>query len=238
MSDRQSDNILPHILIIDDDVELSDMLRDYLTTAGFQVTVKNHPRDGLNYAISGGDISLLLLDVMMPDMNGFDVLKALRQSNPVPVIMLTARGDDYDKILGLELGADDYLPKPFNHRELEARVKAIFRRQSLTAQGQLQQDVQVNGITLSASKQTVTCHGEPIELTSTEFMILRLLMVSAGHLVSKEDISQKVLGKRLAAFDRSIDMHVSNLRKKLAAFSSDEKIRTIRGAGYLLKVSP
>ena len=226
-----------HILIIDDDIELTEMLASYLSGAGYSVTVENHPVKGLSRACEDDSVELVLLDVMMPELDGFEVLKKLRASRITPVIMLTARGDDYDKILGLELGADDYLPKPFNHRELEARVKAIFRRQALTSQSGLQQNMAVNGIALSASKQQATCHGHELTLTSTEFLILRLLMLHAGHLVSKDDISLKVLEKPLATFDRSIDMHVSNLRRKIAEFAEDEKIRTIRGAGYLLKTA-
>ena len=149
--------------------------------------------------------------------------------------MLTARGDDYDRILGLELGADDYLPKPFNHRELVARIKAIFRRLSLThSGGTIEQDLIVNELFLSSSSQVAKVGEVEMTLTSTEFSILRLLMLNTGSRVTKEEISLKVLGKPLQAFDRSIDMHVSNLRKKIAAISNIEKIKTIRGVGYML----
>jgi two-component system response regulator CpxR len=168
-------------------------------------------------------------------MDGFDVLKKLRASHATPVLMLTARGDDYDRILGLEMGADDYLPKPFNHRELVARIKAIVRRHNMAAAGNgVEQDLLVNGVHLSPSSQTANVDGEPLSLTSTEFSILRLLMLHAAKRVTKEEISLKVLGKPLQAFDRSIDMHVSNLRKKINAVSVDEKIKTIRGIGYML----
>jgi two-component system response regulator CpxR len=149
--------------------------------------------------------------------------------------MLTARGDDYDRILGLELGADDYLPKPFNHRELVARIKAIFRRLALTnSGGTIEQDLIVNELFLSSSSQVAKVGEVEMTLTSTEFSILRLLMLNTGSRVTKEEISLKVLGKPLQAFDRSIDMHVSNLRKKIAAISNIEKIKTIRGVGYML----
>ena len=168
-------------------------------------------------------------------MDGFDVLKKLRVSHATPVLMLTARGDDYDRILGLELGADDYLPKPFNHRELVARIKAIFRRLSLThSGGTIEQDLIVNELFLSSSSQVAKVGEVEMTLTSTEFSILRLLMLNTGSRVTKEEISLKVLGKSLQAFDRSIDMHVSNLRKKIAAISNIEKIKTIRGVGYML----
>ena len=225
------------ILIIDDDEELTQMLQAYLQGMGYDVAVRNDSVQGLAEATTGSHYDLVLLDVMMPQMDGFDVLKQLRVSHSTPVLMLTARGDDYDRILGLELGADDYLPKPFNHRELAARIKAIFRRQEFTTAAQHQQDIIVNGILLSNSRQAVEVNHVPITLTATEFSVLRLLMLQAGNLVTKEDISLKALGKKLMAFDRSIDMHVSNLRKKIAAIASDEKIRTIRGAGYLMKVS-
>lgn len=225
------------ILIIDDDRELTDMLKTYLEGSGYQVRVANDGASGLTAATSAASADLILLDVMMPQMDGFEVLKKLRVSHLTPVLMLTARGDDYDRILGLELGADDYLPKPFNHRELLARIKAIFRRLELSSQTRTQQDLTVNQIELSTSRQTSVSHGVSLTLTNTEFAILHLLMVNAGQLVTKDDISQKVLGKKLQAYDRSIDMHVSNLRKKIGETTTDEKIKTIRGSGYLLRLA-
>ena len=149
--------------------------------------------------------------------------------------MRTARGDDYDRILGLEMGADVYLPKPFNHRELVARIKAIVRRHNLSATGgAVEQDLYVNGIFLSPSSQLAKVDDVELTLTTTEFLILRLLMLNAAQRVTKEEISLKILGKPLQAFDRSIDMHVSNLRKKMSAVAVDEKIKTIRGVGYML----
>lgn len=224
----------PHnILIIDDDSELTDMLQTYLSTLGYDVHVENDSLIGVRTATTGTGADLILLDVMMPKMDGFDALKKIRQTHATPVLMLTARGDDYDRILGLELGADDYLPKPFNHRELAARIKAIFRRLELGANQHQQVDLSLNDIVLSPKSQTVTCCGHTLNLTGTEFGLLRLLMVSAGELVTKEEISQKILGRRLMAFDRSIDMHVSNIRKKIAVFSDSEKIKTVRGSGYV-----
>ena len=233
----QTAPVAQSLLIIDDDTELTDMLQSYLQTSGYQVQVASDGVSGLEMARSDSNFDLILLDVMMPGMDGFDVLKALRQTHITPVLMLTARGDDYDRILGLELGADDYLPKPFNHRELVARIKALFRRQALTSGARQQQDVSHNQVTLSVSRQTVTCHGETVSLTGTEFGILHLLLMNAGSLVTKEDISDKVLGKPLQAYDRSIDMHVSNLRRKLAAAGDEEKIKTIRGSGYLFMLA-
>ena len=225
---------LQSLLIIDDDRELTEMLDTYLGSLGYQITIAEQGEAGLDLATSGRHFDLILLDVMMPRMDGFEVLRKLRMSHTTPVLMLTARGDDYDRILGLELGADDYLPKPFNHRELLARIKAFFRRLELSVSAQIEQDLRVNGLFLSSTRQRAEVEGVPLMLTGTEFSILRLLMLNAGQRVSKETISEKVLGKKLMTFDRSIDMHLSNLRKKIAEISAIERIKTIRGAGYLL----
>ena len=232
-----SDFHLQSILVVDDDLELTEMLSTYLSGMGYKVQVRNDGEDGLSEAVSGRHYDLILLDVMMPKMDGFDVLKKLRASHSTPVLMLTARGDDYDRILGLEMGADDYLPKPFNHRELVARIKAIVRRHNLSSTGgAVEQDLFVNGIFLSPSSQLAKVDDVELTLTTTEFLILRLLMLNAAQRVTKEEISLKILGKPLQAFDRSIDMHVSNLRKKIGAVVVDEKIKTIRGVGYMLIV--
>ncbi len=237
LNTMHSDFQLQSILVIDDDIELTEMLSTYLTSMGYNVTVKNDGEVGLSEAVSGKHYDLILLDVMMPKIDGFDVLKKLRVSHTTPVLMLTARGDDYDRILGLEIGADDYLPKPFNHRELVARIKAIVRRHNLSASGgAIEQDLLVNGIFLSPSSQVAKVDDVELVLTSTEFLILRLLMLNAAKRVTKEEISLKVLGKPLQAFDRSIDMHVSNLRKKISSVNLGEKIKTIRGVGYMLIV--
>ena len=237
LNTMHSDFHLQSILVIDDDIELTEMLSTYLTSMGYNVTVKNDGEAGLSEATSGKHYDLILLDVMMPKIDGFDVLKKLRISHTTPVLMLTARGDDYDRILGLEIGADDYLPKPFNHRELVARIKAIVRRHNLSASGgAIEQDLLVNGIFLSPSSQVAKVDDVELVLTSTEFLILRLLMLNAAKRVTKEEISLKVLGKPLQVFDRSIDMHVSNLRKKISAVTVGEKIKTIRGVGYMLIV--
>ncbi|NMH60077.1 response regulator transcription factor [Alteromonas ponticola] len=223
------------ILIVDDDEELTEMLHSYLEAENFVITVANESVAGLALATSNANFDLILLDVMMPYLTGFEFLKQLRLSNTIPVIMLTARGDDYDRILGLELGADDYLPKPFNHRELLARINAIFRRQEIAVTPIKSQEIQVNGVILHSGRQTVECNEQLVTLTSTEFSILHVLMENAGELITKELISEKVLGRKLMAYDRSIDMHVSNLRKKLAACDNSDKIKTVRGAGYLLR---
>jgi len=231
-----------NILLIDDDLELTELLKEYLTPQGYELDVAHDGATGLSLATSNKHYDLILLDVMLPKLDGFDVLKRLRISHLTPVLMLTAKGDDYDKIFGLEMGADDYLTKPFNHRELSARIKALVRRMALLPSSALlqtinmKQNLRLGNVELSPPAQQVFCAGNIVELTGTEYSILNLLMVNQGSLVSKEEISEKVLGRKLAAFDRSIDMHVSNLRKKLAAFSPEEKIKTHRGAGYLYLV--
>jgi len=225
------------LLLIDDDLELTELLKEYLSPQGYEIDVAHDGELGLSLATSNKHYDLILLDVMLPKLDGFEVLRKLRASHLTPVLMLTAKGDDYDKILGLEMGADDYLAKPFNHRELSARIKALVRRMALLPTGTVQQNLRVGNVELSPSAQQVLCDGNQVELTGTEYSILHLLMINQGNLVSKQDISEKVLGKKLAAFDRSIDMHVSNLRKKLAVFTIEEKIKTHRGAGYLFLVS-
>jgi two-component system response regulator CpxR len=224
------------LLLIDDDVEFSQLLKEYLTPQGYEIEVAHDGEAGLTLATSHNHYDLILLDVMLPKLDGFEVLQKLRKSHFTPVLMLTAKGDDYDKIFGLEMGADDYLAKPFNHRELSARIKALVRRMELLPSNSTQKTLQLNDVTLSPASQQVHCAAQLVELTGTEYAILHLLMINQSHLVSKQDISEKVLGRKLAAFDRSIDMHVSNLRKKLAVYSPTEKIKTHRGAGYIFVV--
>jgi two-component system response regulator CpxR len=221
-----------NLLLIDDDQELSELLTEYLSAQGFSITVAHDGEQGLSKA-NATQFDLILLDVMLPKMDGFEVLKQLRINNKTPVLMLTARGDDFDRIFGLELGADDYLPKPFNHRELVARIKAITRRIEHIQSVQHHNDIEFNDVRLNLANRQVTCSGNEILLTGTEFQMLHLLMSKPGEIVSKEVISQEVLGRRLAPFDRSIDMHLSNIRKKLQAYSNDDKLKTVRGAGYI-----
>ncbi|MFA3791825.1 response regulator [Aliiglaciecola sp. SL4] len=221
------------LLVIDDDKELCNLLIEYLSPQGYEIDQANDGESGLQKAISAKHYDLILLDVMLPKMDGFEVLKRLRTSHLTPVLMLTAKGDDFDKIFGLELGADDYLPKPFNHRELSARIKAIVRRMDYLPASSSQQRLQIDDVALNPNTQSVECAGNVLEFTATEFLILHLLMINAGQIVSKNDISEKVLGRKLMAFDRSIDMHVSNIRRKLMQHSDAEKIKTVRGTGYL-----
>lgn len=228
---------MDQVLVIDDDIELCDLLSDYLSTEGFSVDTVNHGEKGAESALEG-NYSLIVLDVMLPGMNGFDVLRKIRESSKVPVIMLTARGDDIDRIVGLELGADDYLPKPFNPRELVARIRAVQRRIDSGDQksGVKEQSParKVGDVVLCTTSRSVKCDGRAVELTSVEFNLLEVLLERAGEVVSREDLVEKVLGRRLSAYDRSIDVHVSALRKKLGHFNgTTERIRTIRSVGYL-----
>lgn len=220
--------------MIDDDTGLCELLSEYLTAQGFEIQSVHDGEQGLKLA-QANDYALILLDVMLPTLDGFEVLKQLRQTKLTPVIMLTAKGEDFDRIFGLELGADDYIPKPFNHRELLARVKAITRRiehiNSLNVA--TTSKLLVNGITVNLAAREASIDGSTLTLTGTEYEILTLLCKNAGEVVSKEQISEEVLGRRLASFDRSIDMHVSNIRKKIAEHISGERIKTMRGTGYV-----
>tara|TARA_R110000744_G_scaffold16472_6_gene45366 strand:- start:1892 stop:2593 length:702 start_codon:yes stop_codon:yes gene_type:complete len=221
------------LLLIDDDKELAELLTDYLATEGFELVSCHDGISGLEKAFDN-KISLILLDVMMPGLTGFEVLKALGGNHKTPILMLSAKGDNASRILGLELGADDYLPKPFQHRELLARINAILRRIDIVKNSKEQTSaLQVNGVKLNHATRQVSCHDEFIELTGTEYQIIEHLMAKPGEIVSKNEISEQVLKRKLSAFDRSIDMHVSNIRRKLLPFSPSDKLKTIRGAGYI-----
>jgi len=224
------------ILIIDDDQELTELLAAYLKQQGFDVSIENSPLNGLEN-LKRAAYDVLLLDVMMPEIDGFETLKRLRGFSSIPVIMLTAKGDDFDKILGLELGADDYLPKPFNQRELVARIKALIRRLDPKQGFSQPQQLSLHKIHLNEANQSVSVGGNVVEMTATEFMLLAHLMKQAGQLQTKEQLSEKVLGRKLSAFDRSLDMHISNIRKKLAQHQVNDVIKTIRGNGYLMPLA-
>lgn len=227
-------NPQPKILMIDDDTELCQLVAEYLALDGFAFEAVHDGKTGLARAASAA-ADLILLDVMLPQLDGLSVLKALRAGAYCPVLMLTARGDDIDRILGLELGADDYLAKPFNPRELVARIKAILRRVELAQQEPSHAItlLKINEVELNTQNRQVSCCGQLVTLTATEFQLLELLMRRAGEVLSKEELSKSVLGRRLQMYDRSLDMHISNIRKKLAQFSQVEKIQTLRGSGYL-----
>ena len=224
------------VLIIDDDEELCDLVSEYLTVEGFETTAVHDGETGLKHALSG-EYDLAILDVMMPKLNGFDVLRNLREKSGLPVLMLTARGDDMERIVGLEIGADDYLPKPFNPRELVARLRAILRRAATDTADQHPERISVDDLELSASSRSVKRSGEELPVTSVEFDLLSALLREAGHVVKKEDLSENVLERRLSPYDRSLDMHISNLRKKLGPrHDGSERIKTVRSVGYIYTV--
>ena len=224
------------ILIIDDDEELTELVSEYLSAEGFEVEAVHSGDEGLGRAKNGG-YDLAVLDVMLPGMNGFEVLRNLREVSSLPVLMLTARGDDNERIVGLEIGADDYLPKPFNPRELLARLRAILRRVEGSVHEGLPERLSVDDVELVTAARSVTVGGEPVTLTSLEFDLLAVLLNEPGKTVRKEDLSEKVLERKLSPYDRSLDMHISNLRKKLGLRADgSERIKTIRSAGYIYTV--
>jgi two-component system response regulator CpxR len=225
---------MSRILLVDDDRELAQLLRDFLVREGFDVALA-HTADAAVAAARSEPFDAIVLDVMMPGRTGLDALRELRRESAVPVLMLTALGEDIDRILGLELGADDYIPKPCNPRELAARLRAVLRR-ARGEGGEALTDLRNGPIWLRAASRSVSVDGRPITLTATEFDLLALLMREAGRAVSKERISQSVLGRALGPFDRSIDVHVSNLRRKLGdAPDGSSPITTIPRNGYLLR---
>ena len=226
---------MKQILVIDDDRELCELLVEFLEPEGFSVETAHEPYQGLRRALSG-EHGLLVLDVMLPSMTGFELLRNLRISSQVPVLMLTARGEDVDRIVGLEMGADDYLPKPFNPRELVARIQAIWRRSQPEEQQQLENRTQLelDDIILDMGSRSVKKNNDTIKLTAAEFSLLHELLKNAGQVMTREELTQKVLSRELEIFDRSIDVHVSSLRKKLGHnIANRERIKTIRSVGYL-----
>ncbi len=224
-----------NIIIADDDIELCSLLKQYLENENMSVDISHNGQDAVE-KISQNEYDLLILDVMMPVLNGFDTLSSLRKSSDLPVIMLTAKGEKIDRIVGLEMGADDYVAKPCDPRELVARIRAITRRtQKPITSATNNEETSLGDIQLSHSTRVVKVSNKVIELTSTEFDFLERLLSNAGNIVTREQLSREVLGKRLQAFDRSIDMHISNLRKKLGERQDGlERIKTIRGNGYQL----
>ncbi len=230
MNPDMSDNA--NILIIDDDRELGEMLKEFLAPDHFDVTNCLSGEAGLQ-ALRENDFKLVILDIMLPGISGIDVLREVRQGNDVPIIMLTARGDDVDRILGLEFGADDYLTKPFNPRELLARIKAIMRRvQPATTRGH---QLEVGAIVLDVRARRLTAGDQPIRLTGTEFELLYCLAKTPGETVTKDQLAREALGRRHMPYDRSIDTHISNVRGKLtAAGVTSPAIQSRRGIGYCL----
>lgn len=230
---NSSDICLMHrVLIIDDDKDLTEMLGEYLGEEGFEVEIARTGEDGLNRAISER-FHLVILDVMLPEINGFEVLRRMRVQSQSPVIMLTARGQEVDRIVGLEVGADDYLGKPFSARELVARMNAILRRAEATATRK-QEVLAIGDVVIDAAARTVRCKGKVVDVTSLEFEVLKALVGAAGKIVSREDLFDKVLQREYSVFDRSIDNHVSSLRKKLGPkIGQVERIKSVRNTGYV-----
>ena len=224
---------MDEILLIDDDVELCSMLTEYLGKNGFRVKTAHRGDTGLKTALQR-PWSLVLLDVMLPGMDGFEVLKRIRNESRMNVLLLTARGEDVDRIVGLEIGADDYIPKPFNPRELLARMRAVLRRATPAAFAAAEV-LRADDLELDPAARKVVKSGRKLDLTDVEFGLLEALMHSAGKVVSREELSQAVIGRQFDPFDRSLDMHVSRLRRKLGQTGGDdEQVKTIRGVGYQL----
>lgn len=227
---------MDRILVIDDDVPLTELLDEGLRADGFEVETVHDGEGGVAKALAGG-YALIVLDVMLPRMSGFEVLMRIRPQSPVPVLMLTARGDPVDRVTGLQMGADDYLPKPFNERELVARIQAILRRTkpaTLVPATDSPSALEVADLRLDPHSREVRINGRMVELTTVEFDVLRVLLASAGETVTREDLVRQALGRPFSVFDRSLDNHVCSLRRKLGPdAASAERIKTIRGAGYM-----
>ncbi len=224
-----------HLLIIDDDHELCALLQEFLQLEGFSVDLCHDGREALRRC-QQTMFDAIVLDVMLPGMQGLEVLRKLRERLDTPVLMLTARGEDTDRIIGLELGADDYLPKPCNPRELAARLRAILRR-GRSAEAARDADLRVGLTQLNTADRSASWDNRDLELTSAEFNILHTLLLHAGNVVDKESLSRQALGRSLSAYDRSVDVHVSKIRKKFAACGADNPIVSIRGAGYQFTIS-
>jgi two-component system, OmpR family, response regulator CpxR len=221
------------ILLVDDDAELCALMTEFLQREGFTVECAHEGNLGLEMAARPG-VDMVILDVMLPGIDGFEILKRLRQHSKVPVMMLTARGEDIDRIVGLELGADDYLPKPFNPKELVARIRAVLRRYAPRPPAPPGR-VELNGVVLDPGTRAVFSNGRPVELTTFEFDILELLMRSAGRVLSRDALMENFYSRKATPFDRSLDMHISHLRKKLE--NGEALIKTIRGVGYQFALS-
>jgi len=228
---------MPRVLLVDDDVELASMLKEYLELEGFEATMVHDGASGVTEALNGRH-DLAILDVMMPRLNGVEALRQIRMGSRMPVLMLTAKGDDVDRVLGLELGADDYVPKPCTPRELVARVRAILRRTgeaAANATTMTHSAVTAGPLSLWPEKRVAAWRNQPLELTSTEFNLLDVLARNVGRVVSKAELSEQALGRPLARFDRSIDVHLSSIRQKLGPLPDGRSyIQTVRGQGYQL----
>ena len=229
---RPADKV--RILLVDDDAELGSMLAEYMDREGFETSLAYNGEDGVKAALSG-EHDVVVLDVMLPRLNGIEVLRQIRRTSAIPVIMLTAKGDHVDRIVGLEMGADDYMPKPCYPRELVARLRAVLRRSEGGghAHGQA---LNLGGLRLAPDQRRVTWREKDLDLTATEFNLLEALMQEPGRVLTKDELSQRALGRPREPYDRSVDVHVSNLRQKLAAAAREAvEIETVRGVGYRLR---
>tara|TARA_R110001599_G_scaffold34796_6_gene111081 strand:+ start:4429 stop:5127 length:699 start_codon:yes stop_codon:yes gene_type:complete len=226
--------IAKKLLLVEDDLEISELLCSLLQKEGFDIDPVFDGNTAEQTALEN-DFDLIILDIMLPGKDGLDVLRSIRSKKATPIIMLTAKGDDLDRIIGFEMGADDYLPKPFNPRELIARIKALLRRVDMDRQIQAEQPetIEHEHLKVNIKSREVFLAGEFIELTATEFNVLITLLLHPNEVISKNTLTQKVLGRKLSLYDRAIDMHVSNLRKKII----DTAIKTIRGQGYMYQMS-
>lgn len=223
------------ILLVDDDVELGSMLREYLEAEGFSATVALTGTAGVAGALSG-EYAAMILDIMLPDMSGIDVLSKVRKQSRLPIIMLTAKGDNIDRVIGLEMGADDYVPKPCYPRELVARLRAVLRRFEEHVEPQDSMIIALGDLRLDASQRISEWKGEAFELTASEFNLLMLLMKEKNRVVSKDELSLQGLGRPREAYDRSVDVHISNIRQKLSQIAGDTlSIETVRSIGYRIR---
>jgi DNA-binding response OmpR family regulator len=226
---------MDRVLLVDDDVQLCKLLAERLSTEGFTMDTVHDGSRGLERALST-EYALVVLDLMLPGMAGLDVLRRLRKASPVPVLILTARGEDADRIHGLEMGADDYVPKPFNPRELIARVRAILRRTSRTTASA--GPLVAGDLRIDPAMREVWLEDAPLNLTSVEFTLLEAFMREPGRILSRDQLTESVLGRKLGPFDRVIDVHVSNLRRKLGVPQQGQRIKAVRGSGYLFIARP
>lgn len=224
------------ILLVDDDVELGTMLSQYLIAEGFDAQLVLTGSAGIEGGLSGA-FTALILDIMLPDMSGIDVLRQVRQKSRIPVIMLTAKGDNIDRVIGLEMGADDYMPKPCYPRELVARLRAVLRRfEEQPLQPESKEPLRWGELTLNPATRISEWQGTPFDLTASEFNLLDLLLRAPDRVVSKDELSEKGLGRPREAYDRSVDVHISNIRQKLSALTADSiNIETVRSIGYRIR---
>lgn len=224
------------ILMIDDDAKLCRLVKDYLDAMGFEVAFAHTGNEGLEM-VRRANFQAVILDVMLPGLSGFDVLKQIRQFSIVPVLMLTALGDESDRIVGLEIGADDYLPKTFSTRELLARLRAVTRRAALTGQQIISESAEVatNDLRINPASRTILQNNQPLVLTALEFDLLLCLARHAGRVLDRDKLLDEIAGRSYDVFDRSIDVHISSLRRKLGDDPKNPKyIRTVRSVGYML----